>query len=111
MINFDLNSFLFGLAIYLFIGVLLAEPITKYHINRDEDLNSSPMSGMYAAILYFMVFLIWPLFLIDIIKYFWRKLVEKIFLYIVAKKLKRISKKILKDNPDNEELKDLIKKL
>lgn len=111
MINLDFNSFLYGAAIYLFIGVLLAEPITKWHMNRDDDLNNTPLSGMYAAILYFMVFLIWPIFLIDIIKYFWRKLVEKIFLYIVAKKLKRITKKILKDNPDNEELKDLIKKL
>lgn len=111
MINLDFNSFLYGAAIYLFIGVLLAEPITKWHMDRDDDLNSTPLSGMYAAILYFMVFLIWPIFLIDIIKYFWRKLVEKIILYIVAKKLKRITKKILKDNPDNEELKDLIKKL
>ena len=110
--NFEIDYFLFGLAIYLFTGVILAQPLVNWIVKRHpEYFESNPNADILEMITFFMMVFIYPFIIIDVTRYYWRKLMFNITMYIIAKKVKRIGKKVLKRDPTNTELRDALKRL
>lgn len=110
--NFEINYFLLGVSIYLFVGIILAQPLVNFIVKRyPEYFENNPNADILEMITFFAMVLFYPLILIDVIRYYWRKLIFNITIYVIGKRVKRIGKKVLKHDPTNTELKELLKKL
>lgn len=110
--NFEINYFLLGLAIYLYTGVIVSQPLVNWIIKRHpEYFESNPNADILEMISFFIMVFIYPFMIIDVARYYWRKFMFYIKMYFIAKKVKRIGKKVLKRDPTNTELRDALKRL